>query len=87
MGWIIVGILAAIYLAVRFFQMGRFIIVRFFFNPAIPLPVKVVVIALLAVAVWAIRKWWRWYFRKSDAPKPQASNTSSDASNGKAPRK
>lgn len=87
MGWIIIGVLAAVYLTFRFFQITRFIIVRFFFYPAIPLPVKVVVIALIGIGVWAMRRWWRWYFRKSDSPKPEAPITSPDAPNDEAPRR
>ncbi|MBI4312348.1 MAG: hypothetical protein HY681_11285 [Chloroflexi bacterium] len=71
MGWIIVGILAAVYLLFRFAQMTRFVFVRFFFNPVIPLPVKVVVLALVMLAVWGVWKWWKWYFKTPETPRQE----------------
>jgi len=64
MPWLIIAILAAIYLVIRFIQIGQFIFARFFFNPAIPIPVKFVTIVLVVLAVWGFHKWWRWYFKR-----------------------
>ena len=64
MVWIIIAILAGMYLAVRFIQITQFVVTRFLFNPALPLPIKVVSLAVVVAVIWGIRKWWRWYLKK-----------------------
>ncbi|MBI4202163.1 MAG: hypothetical protein HY532_03490 [Chloroflexi bacterium] len=74
MGWVIIGILAVVYLLIRFVQMGHFIVVRFFLNSAIALSIKAVAVVLIVLAIWGIWRWWRWYLHKSDAPKREGIN-------------
>ncbi|MBI2172291.1 MAG: hypothetical protein HYU30_09825 [Chloroflexi bacterium] len=69
MAWLIVGVLAAVYLVIRFMQMTRFFFARFLFNPVIPTSAKVVVLGIILLAAWGVWQWWRWYFKRSDAPK------------------
>lgn len=71
MGWLIVGVLAAIYLLIRFVQMTHFLFVRFLFNPVIPTSVKMMFLAAIPLAAWGVWRWWRWYFKRSDAPKSE----------------
>lgn len=69
MGWLIIGILAAIYLIFRLVQMTSFVVSHFFLNPNVPSPAKVAAFVLLPVLIWGMRRWWKWYFKKQDAPK------------------
>ena len=69
MGWLIVAFFAGIYLLVRFIQMTHFVIVRFFFNPVIPIPIKLAAVAVVIALLWVIQKGWRWYFGKREPVK------------------
>ncbi|MBI4339325.1 MAG: hypothetical protein HY680_05165 [Chloroflexi bacterium] len=70
--WLIVAVLAAIYLLFRFVQMTQFVLTRFFFNPAIPLPLKIACLVLLVPVAWGVRRWWRWYSNKPGPSQPRA---------------
>ena len=69
MGWVIVAFFAGIYLLVRFIQMTHFVIVHFFFNPVIPIPIKLAFVAVVVALLWVIKKGWRWYFGKPEPVK------------------
>ena len=57
--WRAVIVLAGLYLLLRLVQMVHFFVTRFLLAPAIPLPVKVVVLLVMGGMVLGTRLWWK----------------------------
>ena len=70
--WWVVIALAALYLLIRFVQMGHFFVTRFLLAPAIPLPVKVAVLLVMGGTVLATWLWWKRSSRGSRASRREA---------------
>ena len=72
MAWLVVIVLAALYLTLRMVQMTYWFVTRFLMSPDIPWPLKVVTLIVMAGMALGTWLWWKRRFGRPRTPRPQA---------------